>query len=151
MKPKQIDSKSQPVIWSVGHSNRPIQSLLDLLHGAGIETVIDCRSKPRSRWPQFNGAQLALHLAAKQIRYEPRGTNIGGFGINTGFDKTLDELADRAKHDEHLALLCSEGKPQDCHRGTILTPELVKRGITVEHLLYDGQKNIEPSQARLSI
>lgn len=147
MKAKQNDGQSQPVIWTAGHSNRPVQELLALFHSAGIETVIDCRSKPKSRWPQFNAAQLAISLAQEHIKYEPRGKNIGGFGGNVSFDETLDELVSRAKNGERLALLCSEGKPQDCHRGTILTPELVKRGVTVEHLLYE----IKPAQARLKV
>ncbi len=145
MKAKQNDGQSQPVIWTVGHSNRPVQELLSLLHGADIETVIDCRSKPKSRWPQFNAAQLALSLAHEHIKYELRGKNIGGFGGNVRFDETLDELTKLAENGERLALLCSEGKPKDCHRGTILTPELVKRGVSVEHLLYEAK----PAQARL--
>ncbi len=123
-------------IWTVGHSNKSYAALAELLKSAHIETVIDCRTKPYSRWPQFSGTRLAALLADDGIAYEFRGTNIGGLGANVFFDKTLDELKERAELGEHIALLCSEGKPKDCHRGTILTPELVQRGINVEDLLY---------------
>lgn len=141
--------KTKQIVWTAGHSNRPIQALLDLLHSVDIETVIDCRSKTRSRWPQFNGSRLALHLADAHIKYEPRGTNIGGLGGNTHFKETLDEIAMRANKGERIALLCSEGRPQDCHRSSVLAPELVKRGITIEHLLYGSQKISKANQAKL--
>ena len=86
------------VIWTIGHSNKDISNLLKLLESAGIQTVIDCRSKSKSRWVQFNAAELALSLAHEHIKYEPRGKNIGGFGENVSFDDTLDELAKRAEH-----------------------------------------------------
>jgi uncharacterized protein (DUF488 family) len=111
--------------------------------------VIDCRTKPRSRWPQFNANRLAAYLTEAGIIYEFRGNNLGGLSGNVDFDKTLNELAKRAKNGERLVLLCSEGKPQDCHRGTILTPKLVSLGVTVEHLLYDNPKAEIPNQAKL--
>lgn len=137
----------RPIIASIGHSNVSIDRLIELLKTANIKTVVDCRTKPYSRWRQFNHSQLAASLLHADILYEWRGTNIGGLGDNIDFDETLDELAKRAESNERLALLCSEGKPQDCHRGTILTPELEKRGITIKHLLYDNQ----PAQARLKV
>jgi uncharacterized protein (DUF488 family) len=125
-----------PFIASIGHSNVSFERLLELLKEANIQTVIDCRTKPSSRWRQFNHSQLAASLLRADISYEWRGSNIGGLGENVYFDETLDELAERAVKGERLALLCSEGKPEQCHRGTILTPELENRGIKVEHLLY---------------
>lgn len=83
MQTNKNDGNNQPVVFTAGHSNRPIHALLDLLHSADIETVIDCRSKPKSRWPWFNAAQLALSLAHEHIKYEPKGASIGGFGGNT--------------------------------------------------------------------
>jgi len=138
---------NKPTIYSAGHSNVSIDRLIELLKSANIKTVVDCRTKPYSRWRQFNHSQLATSLLQADISYEWRGENIGGLGNNVDFEATLDELAKRAESGERLALLCSEGKPGDCHRGTILTPELEKRGITIEHLLYNNQ----PAQARLKV
>jgi uncharacterized protein (DUF488 family) len=129
--------KKQPIVFSAGHSIVSIDRLIELLKRADIQTVMDCRTKPHSRWRQFNHSVLAASLLRADIRYEWRGSNIGGLGDNVFFDETLDEIARRATDGERLVLLCSEGKPKDCHRGTILTPELENRGVAVEHLLYE--------------
>lgn len=130
-------------IATVGHSNVPFSQLLELLKKADIQIIIDCRTKPFSRWRQFNHSQLAASLLRADISYEWRGTNIGGLAGNVYFDETLDELANRASKGERIALLCSEGKPEQCHRGTILTPEFESRGVTVQHLLYEkAQKTL---------
>ncbi|MFZ1360592.1 MAG: DUF488 domain-containing protein [Candidatus Saccharimonadales bacterium] len=128
--------EKQVKMWSVGHSNRSITEFIDLLKSADIQTVIDVRTKPRSRFWWFGGSSLNKSLAENDMRYEWRGLNIGGLTGNVNYDETLDELVERATTGERIALLCSEGKPQDCHRGTELTPGLEARSITVEHLLY---------------
>ena len=127
---------SNPVVWTLGHSNKDIGEFLKLLTGANIQTVVDCRSKPRSRWYQFNQTMINSYLEAKGILYEFRGGNLGGLSGNVYFDETLDELRARAVGGERIALMCSEGDPKKCHRGTVLAPELNNRGIKVEHLLY---------------
>jgi uncharacterized protein (DUF488 family) len=150
MKAKQNGGQIEPVIWTVGHSNRSLQELLALLQSVDIKTIVDCRTKPYSRWRQFNHSELAASLLRADISYEWHGNQIGGLGNNVDFDKTLDELAERASS-ERITLLCSEGLPKDCHRGTILTPELEKRGVTVKHLLYDTQPSRHSMQARLEL
>jgi uncharacterized protein (DUF488 family) len=123
------------VVFTIGHSNVSIEVFLELLSTANIQTVIDCRSKPSSRWRQFCHSALARHLVYADIFYEWRGSNIGGLGKNVGYQATLTEIADRATR-ERIAIMCSEGKPEQCHRGTDLAPELEKRGVVIEHLRY---------------
>lgn len=127
---------SSPTVWSIGHSNKDIGEFLRLLMTANVQTVIDCRSKPRSRWYQYNQTMLLRYLEEKGITYEFRGGNLGGLSGNVYFDETLDEVRARAVGGERIALMCSEGEPKNCHRGSVLTPELNNRGIRVEHLLY---------------
>ena len=127
---------SEPTVWTLGHSNKHIDEFLELLTEANIQTVIDCRSKPRSRWYQFNQSTLQTYLEQTGIVYEFRGQNLGGLSGNVFFDKTLDEIKHRSFHGERMALMCSEGDPQNCHRGTELAPELNNRGVLVEHLVY---------------
>lgn len=129
-------NKTTNYIWTIGHSNKGIADFLRLLVHSDIQTVIDCRSKPRSRWHQYNQTMLNSYLDATRISYEFRGCNLGGLSGNVYFDETLDELQERAEAGERIALLCSEGDPKKCHRGTILAPELGNRGIQIEHLLY---------------
>lgn len=128
--------EKQVKTWSVGHSNRSITEFIDLLKSADIQTVIDVRTKPRSRFWWFNSSALASSLEAVSVRYEHQ-PSLGGYGRGDDYDEVLDSLAARAENGERLALMCSEGKTQDCHRGTELAPGLEARGITVEHLLYE--------------
>ena len=55
------DTESQSVtIYSIGHSNQPMEAFLELLNRHGIQTLIDIRSHPYSRYvPHFNGPELA--------------------------------------------------------------------------------------------
>lgn len=138
----QIGKKRQSdtaVVFTIGHSNVNIEVFLQLLKSAKVQTVIDCRSKPKSRWRQFGHSAIARHLVYADIFYEWRGNNIGGLGRNVEYQATLHEIADRATR-ERIALLCAEAKPEQCHRGTDLTPELEKRGVVVQHLRYENDR-----------
>ena len=127
---------TKPIIWTIGTSNRSIAEYIALLQTADIQTVIDCRTKPYSRFPHFNIHKLTEHLLRAGIQYEFHGNHLGGLGSNVLFDETLDELTKRASTGERLALTCSEGNYKKCHRYTILQPELEKRGVGIEHLCY---------------
>lgn len=63
----------------------------------------------------------------------------------SGIDKVLD-LA--SKH--IVCLMCSEGKPDKCHRSLLLGPLLEKKGIEVLHILPDGTA-INSEQLKLEI
>jgi uncharacterized protein (DUF488 family) len=57
-------------IFTIGHSTRAAGELIALLKEAGVETLVDVRSVPRSRAnPQFNADALPEPLAAASIRY----------------------------------------------------------------------------------
>src|SRR5436190_15895741 len=61
---------NSPTIWTVGHSTRPIEELLKLLHAAGIKLLADVRRFPGSRrHPQFNQDALAASLAKAAVKY----------------------------------------------------------------------------------
>src|SRR6185369_9895712 len=138
----EINPSIEPkIVFTVGHSDRSIAEFIALLQSAKVQTIIDCRTRPRSRWAQFRQGPLCNHLNAVGISYEPRGRNIGGLAGNVEFDETLDEIARRAEEGEQIALLCAEGDYKKCHRGTLLAPELEKRGMTVGHLLYRSKQS----------
>jgi len=57
-------------VYTIGHSNRPIDEFVALLETNGIELVVDIRKMPRSRHnPQFEGAALAKSLKRAGIDY----------------------------------------------------------------------------------
>jgi uncharacterized protein (DUF488 family) len=46
----QRTSDSAPItLWTIGHSNHPLQTFVDLLTRNGIQALIDVRSNPYSR------------------------------------------------------------------------------------------------------
>ena len=80
-----------PLVCTIGHSNRPIDTFVSLLRANEIVRVLDVRTVPRSRHnPQFNKDTLGESLAALRIGYThlPR---LGGLrharadSLNTGW------------------------------------------------------------------
>ena len=55
-------------IFTVGHSNRPLEDFLRLLQAHGVARILDVRRYPVSRkWPHFNAAELSRALAAAGV------------------------------------------------------------------------------------
>jgi uncharacterized protein (DUF488 family) len=46
-----------------------------------------------------------------------------------------------------IALMCAEKEPLDCHRTILVAPVLAERGLSVQHILSDG--NVEPHEATM--
>jgi uncharacterized protein (DUF488 family) len=66
------------MIYTVGHSNHPIERFLPLLQRHGIALLADVRSTPYSRFnPQFKRDALAGALARNGIEYLFLGEELG--------------------------------------------------------------------------
>ncbi|MBV8159195.1 MAG: DUF488 family protein, partial [Dyella sp.] len=53
-----------PAFFTIGHSNRSVEELVELLGDASVQQVMDVRAFPRSyTHPQFNEDVLPLSLA----------------------------------------------------------------------------------------
>lgn len=57
------------MIYSVGHSTHSQEAFLKIINGK-ISTLIDVRSHPGSKWPQFQRENLERWLPEAGIRYE---------------------------------------------------------------------------------
>src|SRR2546428_3295189 len=69
MGPRRRDG-ARPVIFTIGHSTRPIKAFVRLLKAHVVQRVIDVRTIPRSRHnPQFNRDQLSPALHRARIHY----------------------------------------------------------------------------------
>lgn len=134
-------------IYTAGHSNKPGEQFVALLQANDIDTLIDVRTKPYSRFnPQFNQKALDAAMTAGGIKYEWRGNNLGGLAGNVHFDESIAELVQRAEGGERLVVVCSEGDPAKCHRTSTLTPGFHNLGADVEHILWTGgRKTAEPA------
>lgn len=155
-----------PSIWTVGHSNHDFDAFVELLRGQEIDVVVDVRSFPYSRFaPQFNQDELRQGLLDAGFRYLFLGEQLGGrptspshydadghalYGLmaeEDGFLAAIDRLVSGVA-DHRVTLLCSEGKPEGCHRRLLVGRVLAERGISLLHILPDGQV-VEEREVRL--
>jgi len=151
-----LDKESRPVVFTVGHSTRPLAEFIALLAAHSVTRLIDVRSVPRSRHnPQFNGDTLPAALEAAGIRYE-HITGLGGFRHTnsespnlgwrnasfrgyadymqtTEFAQNLASLIQLAKQ-EQVAIMCAEAVPWRCHR-SLIADALVVHGLRVEEII----------------
>src|SRR5437870_7318467 len=64
-------------VWTIGHSTRALEELVELLRAHGVDTVADVRTVPRSRrHPQFGKTALTESLPQAAIAY----THMPGLG-----------------------------------------------------------------------
>lgn len=65
-------------IFTIGHSNHPIDTFIDMLKTAEIDAVADVRSVPYSkRHPQYRKDELAARLKGEGIAYVFLGKELG--------------------------------------------------------------------------
>ncbi|MGV8891681.1 MAG: DUF488 family protein [Burkholderiaceae bacterium] len=153
----------EPLICTIGHSNRPLDIFIDLLQSNEIVHVLDVRTVPRSRHnPQFNRDALPASLDAHQIAYT-HIPNLGGLrhahadSPNAGwrnlsfrgyadymqspeFADSVQWVADLART-QRCVLMCAEAVPWRCHR-SMIGDALLVRGIRVEDII--GPKGRKP-------
>lgn len=133
-------------IFSIGHSNRPIATFVELLHQSGIQLLADIRRFPNSkRHPQFNKTNLERSLNTHEIGYDWLGEQLGGFrdgdyasymhseSFRNGLHK-LQELAEK----QTVAFMCAEKLFSDCHR-RFVADSLTDVGWRVQHIVDRGQ------------
>ena len=152
-------SKGGP-IYTIGHSTRSADELIEILQGFAITRVVDIRSFPRSRThPQFNSDAFASALEIAAIAYVHlpslggrRGKSKGGvedesnagwrlrpfrnyadYAETAPFRDGLRKLIDMASR-ETCAIMCAEAVWWRCHR-RIVTDYLLAHGVSVIHLL----------------
>lgn len=124
------------IIYTIGHSNRSLNEFVTRLKDYDIERLVDVRTRPYSRYcPWFNKNSLSEQLASYGIVYDFKGERLGGLGENTDYYGAIGELAELAKT-ERIAIMCSESDFKKCHRHTMIEPDLMKRDVKVEHILY---------------
>ena len=144
-----------PAVFTIGHSTRPIETFLRLLHAHGAQCLVDIRTVPQSRHnPQFGRDQLAPALRKEAIHYRhmpglgglrrprPDSNNTGwrhaGFRgyadymVTPAFAKSLDRLLALAAL-ERVVLMCAEGVPWRCHR-SLVADALLVRGVDVREI-----------------
>jgi uncharacterized protein (DUF488 family) len=143
-------------IYTIGHSNHPLEKFIEMLATYGIELVVDVRTIPKSRYnPQFNSDVLSASLKEKGIAYRHipdlgglrhakkdsqnkgwENDSFRGFADymqTEGFEKGVAELIALAE-EKKSAVMCAESVPWKCHR-SLISDALLVRDITVMHIM----------------
>ena len=131
-------------IYTAGHSTGDLDAFVALMCDAGIEIVVDVRSKPRSRLPHFDRASLEPAFLAAGLRYRFMGDKLGGMPqdramsdrwrqghldplivahlrTTEAWQDGIDELSRLIAGGGRRAvcIICSEGNPNECHRKAV--------------------------------
>jgi uncharacterized protein (DUF488 family) len=152
------------MIWTIGHSTRPIDEFIALLQTHGIKAVGDVRLLPGSkRYPQFNRDALANSLGQHHIGYDHfpelggrrkarpdsqntawRNPSFRGYADHMEtepFRSGIARLLELSSTAGAIAIMCAEAVWWRCHRA-LVSDYLKVRGIEVIHIL--SASNVEP-------
>jgi uncharacterized protein (DUF488 family) len=160
-------------IWTIGHSTRKIDMLIQLLQENEIKLVADVRMFPGSkRYPQFNKATLARSLGKAGIQYEHflelggrrkarpdsrntawRNASFRGYADymeTEEFRHGIDRLVTLASGAGPTAIMCAEAVWWRCHRA-LISDFLKAHGLEVTHIVDLGKTESHPftSAARI--
>lgn len=148
-------------LYSIGHSNVPIDKFVSLLEQHSINVVVDVRSHPFSKYAtHFNYDAIQAPLKAASIKYLYLGKELGGMPKNPEFydrdghlihSKVAETVAFkdaiarvvRGAKDYQIALMCGEENPTACHRRRLLGPALQEQNLEVLHIRAGGQVQSE--------
>lgn len=145
------DSDGAPEVYTIGHSNHPLEHFLYLLDDTEIEVVLDVRSTPYSRYaPHFKRGTLEDSLAHDGIEYIYMGDVLGGRPKDPAFQsekggidyEKLVALVEATGG--RVAVMCAEEDPARCHRTRLLAPALRERGVRIWHIRGTG--SVVPDQ-----
>lgn len=173
--------QNEKQIWTIGHSTRSLEELIEILNSFQIELLADVRSYPGSRkFPWFNKDNLQNEIPSHGIEY----THIAKLGGRRKFSKDSKNIAwrhpaFRAYADymetedfaegikELIALasakrvvyMCSEAVWWRCHR-SLISDYLKVRGWKINHIMgkdlskehpYTGAATIQEGKVRYDI
>lgn len=152
-----MSEEATRTIYSIGHSNHSLDKFFGLLAEHGIEVLVDVRSQPYSKYTtHFNKAEIKQAVAEHGLKYLFLGKELGGRPDNPDLYDESDghvdytqvatsplflegiERLEKGSEKYRVAIMCSEEKPQNCHRHLLIGRVLVERGNRVLHLRADG-------------
>jgi uncharacterized protein (DUF488 family) len=144
-------------IYTIGYGNRSIEEFIVLLQHYQIQFLIDVRSHPYSRFnPQFSKAALEGQLKQAGIRYVFMGDTLGGRPNDSAcyldgkvnytkvrekpfYQTGIGRIHTAWEKQLRVALMCSETKPQECHRSKLIGRTLIEQDIDVRHIDEVGE------------
>ena len=159
-------SNTDLMIYTIGHSNHPLEIFLNLLSRYQIEVMADVRSSPYSSAyiSHFNKETIAHSIRTKGIKYLFLGDMVGGqprdeefydgdgyvlygrLAESTEFQNGIARIISGIER-YRVALLCAEEDPTKCHRRLLIGRVLREDGVNVLHIRGDGRVQTEEEVA----
>lgn len=164
-------------IFTIGYGHRSLEDFVDILRSHNIQFLGDVRSRPYSRFnPDFSKDVLANKLKPYGVTYVFLGDTLGGdpdapdvrrqsrqigetdtstYVVDYGrvreqpaFKEGMRRLHSAWNQHLRLALMCSESRPEQCHRVRLVGVQLDEDGIPVLHIDENG---VLQSQANIML
>ncbi len=125
---------------------------MEVLRLHQIAYLIDVRSTPYSRYkPEFSKDALASALHRHGIHYVFMGDTLGGHPddetcyvngkidyeqvkTTADYQRGIERLRNAFAQQRRVVLMCSEGKPEQCHRSKLIGATLTAADILVHHI-----------------
>jgi len=139
-------------IYTIGYGARDSEGFLAVLQAHQIQYLIDVRTSPYSSFkPAFSKNALQDFLETHGIKYIFMGGPLGGQPDDPGcytagkvdyekvaqqffFNEGIQRLHTASQQGQQVAIMCSEGKPENCHRSKLIGQTLTSDGIEVLHI-----------------
>jgi uncharacterized protein (DUF488 family) len=139
-------------IYTIGYGERTVAALVAVLQRYQIDYLVDVRTAPYSRYkPEFSKAELSAALRQAGFKYLFMGDQLGGrptdpacytdgkvdydkVQATTTYQQGIERLRSAFAQQQRIALMCSEGKPEQCHRSKLIGATLDKLGIPLVHI-----------------
>lgn len=155
-RPPVLEPVSNP-LFTIGYGNRSLEQLIAVLHANHVVQLIDVRTAPYSRFkPEFSRDALQAALHRHGIDYLFMGDTLGGQPDSqdcytegkADYDKIrsqefyqigIEHLRNVLRSTRRFALMCSEARPEQCHRSKLIGETLHALGIPICHIDEDNQ------------
>ncbi len=156
-------------LYSIGHGSKSLDLFLEELKEFKIDYVVDVRSKPYSKFSShFNQNELKYFLKKNGIFYLFLGDLLGGIPDDPScrdeegrvdyqllreksyFQKGIQRLVKAHKKHVRVAVMCSETRPEECHRYKLIGRELLKYDINMKHIISKNNKKQVKTQMELN-
>ena len=144
-------------LFTIGHSNHPVEYFIQLLDTFNIEVVADVRQLPYSRYADhFNRELIEKTLIKSGMKYVFVGDQLGARpSSRTYYTKGRVDFIRLAKapfftegitrlrngmQEHRIALMCSEKDPITCHRTILVCRNLscMEKNADIQHIISNG-------------
>jgi len=146
-----LTNRDRPPIFTIGYGPRSFEEFARLLKEYDIEFLLDVRSSPSSDREAYMKENLRDRLTEVGITYSYFGDLLGGRPEDNDcyhnglviynrcrkkdwFRRGIDRLKTAQEGNHRVALMCSEIRPEKCHRSKMIGVGLQDEGIEVMHI-----------------